>query len=681
MKRIRLLVLLALTGLIGAPVLAQSAPADLMKFIPATWPVVAQIDTSSGNASGAYLKSVAQKADYQDLKQLNASFATGVSRMLSALGVHLGTRDGLFPWWGERIVIGIDPLSDKNPGVIVAIASTDRSAAEKTMSELIGSFLRDSDPVVQEISGAKVLTWKIPGEKVEPAYAIGDGFVLFADSAARVKAALVSPSATPPAVAAGLAKHPDALVSFAVDLGGVLAGKNAGATGEDMEAGMMAMATSQMKADGGITLNEHGALLTANGDLPPMVMMMLSQFLKPGASPVNLAESMPREALAYAALSSGAGIAEQGLLKNEMEKGQMAAAALFLKQAGASPVGAALMAFIPQPSIVLIAQTAGPAEASAMVTKLENALRLQKFTLKPRGELTNLVCPQKDGGKSAGYLAQIGPKVILASDLRSMQKAREVTAEDSLATRAAFAGVGALVGPQQAVNAWVSLDAVSALGYMYEGMVGREMATVRPLLDMLKGTEGIGLSVGTAGNAATLKLGIKTTITPQSLILRPYMAAIPAALLFTGFERARTTAQASDSLSNLKQLAVALSMYSTDHDDMTPPSKTWRKALEPYIKDKSVFMSPSTGQEYVYNYKAAGLKMSQIDADPSELIIFFEGDPDAPVGPDALIFSSGRGAAVAYLDGHCAWLNETPTMDAFRAIKTPVKPAKPVKKR
>ncbi|MCC6483847.1 MAG: hypothetical protein IT209_03280 [Armatimonadetes bacterium] len=679
MKKISLLLVVAAVWILAVG--TARAADDLMRFVPPDWPVVVRVDASANTASGAYLKSVAEKADYQDIKQLNQSFATGVSRLLRALGINLGAQEGLLPWWAERVVIGVDPVSGKDPAFVVALASRDRAAAETAMSELIGSVLRDSDPVVREVAGARVTTWKIPDQKIEPAYAIGDGFVLFADSASRIQAALTSDSGKVHSLNAALDKHQDDLLAFAVNLepiAGKMMPDKAEGSEDEGTAGLLAMAASQLKADGGVALNEHGVVLSVNGDLPPMLMMMLSSFVPAGAAKADIAKAMPREALACVALASADTLPADGITSalSSGANDPFVPAALLAASAGNVPVGAALMAIVPQPSLVVVAQASSEQQAARILGALQDALRARKFTVTRQGSRAKLTHKE---AKGAGYIAQTGSKVIYASDLRSMQKAEAVTPENSLASRAAFSEVNTLVGGPQIADAWIGLDAISAIGYMYEGLVGRDFAVLRPLLDTLKGTEGIGLSVGTTESGATLKLGVKTTIAPQSPLFSAYVTAAPAitaAILFPVFARAREAAQDSVSLSNLKQLAVAVRMYTDDHDGLTPPSKTWMKALEPYVQNKDVFKSPTTGQPYVYNYKVAGLKLKQIEANPSELIVFFEGNPGVPVGPEALSWGADGTVAVAYLDGLCKRLTEAPPMDAFRAITKPVKPAK-----
>ena len=47
--------------------------------------------------------------------------------------------------------------------------------------------------------------------------------------------------------------------------------------------------------------------------------------------------------------------------------------------------------------------------------------------------------------------------------------------------------------------------------------------------------------------------------------------AILAAILFPVFARAKTSARQTTSISNVRQISMALHMYMTDHNDRYPP--------------------------------------------------------------------------------------------------------------
>ena len=88
--------------------------------------------------------------------------------------------------------------------------------------------------------------------------------------------------------------------------------------------------------------------------------------------------------------------------------------------------------------------------------------------------------------------------------------------------------------------------------------------------------------------------------------------AILAAILFPVFAQAREKARSTSCLSNFKQLGTAFTMYLQDYDEMvlprynacpetgpaaTPDASTlWTGTIQPYIKNKQIFVCPSSTQ-------------------------------------------------------------------------------------
>jgi prepilin-type N-terminal cleavage/methylation domain-containing protein/prepilin-type processing-associated H-X9-DG protein len=81
--------------------------------------------------------------------------------------------------------------------------------------------------------------------------------------------------------------------------------------------------------------------------------------------------------------------------------------------------------------------------------------------------------------------------------------------------------------------------------------------------------------------------------------------AILAAILFPVFARARENARKAACMSNLKQIGLAMMQYTQDYDETYPtawttdtPSKIiyWYQVLDPYVKNKQVFICPTAGK-------------------------------------------------------------------------------------
>jgi prepilin-type N-terminal cleavage/methylation domain-containing protein/prepilin-type processing-associated H-X9-DG protein len=79
--------------------------------------------------------------------------------------------------------------------------------------------------------------------------------------------------------------------------------------------------------------------------------------------------------------------------------------------------------------------------------------------------------------------------------------------------------------------------------------------------------------------------------------------AILAAILFPVFARAREQARKASCQSNLKQIGLAITMYTQDYDETYPlsnmgygTSSYWYNILQPYVKNLQVFVCPSAGK-------------------------------------------------------------------------------------
>src|SRR5947207_4403497 len=86
--------------------------------------------------------------------------------------------------------------------------------------------------------------------------------------------------------------------------------------------------------------------------------------------------------------------------------------------------------------------------------------------------------------------------------------------------------------------------------------------------------------------------------------------AILAAILFPVFAQAREKARQTSCTSNLKQIGLALQMYTQDNDEVWPPAYyygnpnasgsldatgifQWSGFCQPYIKNRGIFVCPS----------------------------------------------------------------------------------------
>lgn len=109
--------------------------------------------------------------------------------------------------------------------------------------------------------------------------------------------------------------------------------------------------------------------------------------------------------------------------------------------------------------------------------------------------------------------------------------------------------------------------------------------------------------------------------------------------------KADETTTRPTSVSNLKQLSLALLMYTQDYDEVLPPVKSpekFRPLLQPYVKNESLFFVPNTEpkQAYLSNVSLSYHTQGEIN-NPAETVLFYEPQV-ATDGTRAIAFADGH---------------------------------------
>ncbi|HCA48104.1 MAG TPA: hypothetical protein DEP45_12375 [Armatimonadetes bacterium] len=173
--------------------------------------------------------------------------------------------------------------------------------------------------------------------------------------------------------------------------------------------------------------------------------------------------------------------------------------------------------------------------------------------------------------------------------------------------------------------------------------------------------------------------------------------AILAAILFPVFARAREKARQTSCLSNMKQMGLAVLMYSQDYDESLlhyryvrggPSEYSWYEQIQPYIKNQQILVCPSVHGfiiTYGWNYYFLGIPGSWGTSTEAAL---YQSEVSQPASTGCIFESKGirlvyppllptwlplaqqynepkihnGGSNVAFLDGHAKALSYNDTM-------------------
>lgn len=137
------------------------------------------------------------------------------------------------------------------------------------------------------------------------------------------------------------------------------------------------------------------------------------------------------------------------------------------------------------------------------------------------------------------------------------------------------------------------------------------------------------------------------------------MAMLTTMDLSKVFQNAKKAAKKTVCLSNIKQLAIAVLMYLTDHNDVFTMNPAKLKAtLIPYTKNDRLWFCPDGSRTVVsYSLNPSLLKKSVLQIkDPANTVLLYEGSKGR------LDFRHAGYAAVAFADGHAKMINAEAAM-------------------
>jgi prepilin-type processing-associated H-X9-DG protein len=143
-----------------------------------------------------------------------------------------------------------------------------------------------------------------------------------------------------------------------------------------------------------------------------------------------------------------------------------------------------------------------------------------------------------------------------------------------------------------------------------------------------------------------------------------FMIPVYAALLLPALAAAKQKAQAINCVSNEKQLALAVRIYSNNNANRFPPAATWCDAIKADVGSEKVFkcVAANSGSacDYAFNARLDGLDEGKIAPDT---VMIFESDGgwNANGGPELMIGKPRHAGVfvVAFADGSVQQLRES----------------------
>ena len=166
-----------------------------------------------------------------------------------------------------------------------------------------------------------------------------------------------------------------------------------------------------------------------------------------------------------------------------------------------------------------------------------------------------------------------------------------------------------------------------------------------------------------------------------------FVLVILPAILFPVFSQARESAQAAACLSNEKQQALAVLMYTEDYDEKLPRAARWMEDLVPYTKNEMIFHCPSISPGnvtpdcgYAFDSRLSGQELADIESPATSAMIFESTDLKRSAADACKSLPQGdqlrhHSDNIAFMDGHAHAFRQLSIDDEIKSIsKNPITP-------
>lgn len=148
----------------------------------------------------------------------------------------------------------------------------------------------------------------------------------------------------------------------------------------------------------------------------------------------------------------------------------------------------------------------------------------------------------------------------------------------------------------------------------------------------------------------------KQGFTLIELMVVMVIIAILVAILLPVFASARGKARQTVCLSNMRQIAVAMVLFASEHNEKLPDAGSWTEDIQPYLKSHEVLRCPcdssDTETSYAMNPALSGKSLGVI-SDTSNTVLLYE------TGYEEDARHNG-GNCYAFADSHVKWYKEAP---------------------
>jgi len=230
---------------------------------------------------------------------------------------------------------------------------------------------------------------------------------------------------------------------------------------------------------------------------------------------------------------------------------------------------------------------------------------------------------------------------------------------DALAARAALSGV---LPPLPAASAGPARTSGMAVSSLILGILGVFTCGITALFGLILGAiamSQIKRSQGRLSGSGMALAGI--IVSGIFLLMIPVYTALLFPALAPALASAKEKAQAVNCVNNVKQLAIAMRMYSADNKNQFPPAATWCDAIRSYAGSDKPFRCPSGEPNvrchYAFNAKLDGLDGGKVN--PNTVLFFeTEGGWNVSGGPELMLSKSRHNGTfvVGFVDGHVEFL-------------------------